>query len=70
MAEAINHENPRNRRGGLSPREAADDLGVCVSTVYVLMGNRLHGLAVTSPPVGGRSSRSRCTPIRPGRGGV
>lgn len=40
MAEAINHENPRNRRGGLSPREAADDLGVCVSTVYVLMGTR------------------------------
>jgi excisionase family DNA binding protein len=26
------------RRGGLSPREAADDLGVCVATIYVLLG--------------------------------
>ena len=40
MAETINHDTSpsrRNRRGAFSPREAADDLGVCVSTIYVLM---------------------------------
>ena len=39
MARTSNDENPRNRRGGLSPREAANELGVCVATVYVLLGN-------------------------------
>ena len=41
MSKTANHNtspNRRDRRGGLSPREAADDLGVCVSTIYVLMG--------------------------------
>ena len=41
MAETINHDTSpsrRNRRGAFSPREAADDLGVCVSTIYVQLG--------------------------------
>ena len=41
MSNTANHThtpNRRARRGGLSPREAADDLGVCISTIYVLLG--------------------------------
>ena len=41
MTETINHDaspSRRDRRGAFSPREAADDLGVSVSTIYVLMG--------------------------------
>ena len=38
MVKTISHNTTPNRRGGLSPREAADALGVSISTVYVQLG--------------------------------